>query len=223
MQSNLMQRLLRRSQSVQSPTTSKQQTKQALKFQRSLSVDQQVISEQNLILSESTTETVGSYTPSSSFYFTEFADSKNNTKEKYNEEHRFLARDKTTATTRLSIPETEKTKGTCESKMKSEYPCSYEEQDLRPEQDSGIDVTDLGNVLRGGQTEEDFYDYSIEQVTYFFKKIALPDIANLCEKERIDGSFFRGLSEEEMKMYFSLKPFHFIKAKKAIFDGWRPK
>lgn len=90
-------------------------------------------------------------------------------------------------------------------------------------QDSDVVCRELEKVLKEGQTAEDFYNYSVEQVAYCFNKIALPEVAKLCEKERLDGGFFKDLSEEDIKEHFKVEAFHFIKVKKAIFHGWRPK
>ena len=87
----------------------------------------------------------------------------------------------------------------------------------------GIDVLEAERVSLEGQTAESFYAYSIDEVVRCFKMVGLPDMAEKCEKEKINGKFFEGLSKEEIKMYFELDPLHFLKVKKAIFDGWRPR
>ena len=87
----------------------------------------------------------------------------------------------------------------------------------------GIDVLETDRVSRDGQTAECFYGYTIEEVVRCFKMVGLPDMATKCEKEKIDGKFFEELTREEIKMFFELESLHFLKVKKAIFDGWRPR
>lgn len=87
----------------------------------------------------------------------------------------------------------------------------------------GIDVAEAERVFRTGQTAEDFYDYRIDEVVQCFKLLALQEVADVCDRENIDGQFFKKLSDDEIKNYFKLDTLHFIKIKKAIFDGWRPR
>lgn len=87
----------------------------------------------------------------------------------------------------------------------------------------GIDVAEADRVSRDGQTAEDFYDYTVDEVVSCFRIVAQPEMADKCRAENLDGKFFESLSEEEIKTYFSLDCLHFLKVKKAIFDGWRPR
>ena len=86
----------------------------------------------------------------------------------------------------------------------------------------GVDVTESDRVSREGQTANDFYQYTIDEVVQCFKLVALPAIAEICEKERFDGKFFELLSQEEIKSHFDLEKLHLIKVIKTI-EGWRPK
>lgn len=86
-----------------------------------------------------------------------------------------------------------------------------------------IDIAKADRVSRTGQTKEDFYDYTIDEVVFCFKMIAQLDMADKCKEEKLDGKFFQSLSEGEIKEYFRLDSLHFIKVKKAILEGWRPK
>ena len=86
----------------------------------------------------------------------------------------------------------------------------------------GIDVDEADRVSRQGQTADDFYDYTVEEVVQCFKQVALSNIAEICERERFDGKFFQHLSEEEIKTYFDLKQLHLIKVRRTI-NGWRPR
>ena len=103
-----------------------------------------------------------------------------------------------------------------------DYPDEWEVKQLKKSY-VGIDVLETDRVSRDGQTAECFYGYNIEEVVRCFKMVGLPDMAMKCEKEKIDGKFFEELSREEIKMFFELEPLHFLKVKRAIFDGWRPR
>ena len=86
----------------------------------------------------------------------------------------------------------------------------------------GVDVTESDRVSREGQTANDFYQYTMDEVVQCFKLVALPDVAEICKQERFDGKFFELLSQEEIKSYFDLKQLHLVKVIKTI-EGWRPK
>lgn len=87
----------------------------------------------------------------------------------------------------------------------------------------GIDVDEVDRVSRDNQTKEDFYGYSVDEVVKCFELVALPDIAKTCKEERFNGRFFENLSENDIKTYFNLDVLHFIKVRKTIFEGWRPR
>lgn len=87
----------------------------------------------------------------------------------------------------------------------------------------GIDVDEVDRVSRDNQTKEDFYSYSVDEVVKCFELVALPNIAKICEEERFDGRFFEHVSENDIKTYFHLNELHFIKMRKTIFEGWRPR
>ena len=86
----------------------------------------------------------------------------------------------------------------------------------------GVDVTESDRVSREGQTANDFYQYTMDEVVQCFKLVALPDVAEICKAERFDGKFFELLSKEEIKSHFDLEKLHLIKVIKTI-EGWRPK
>lgn len=222
MHSDIIQKLRHKSGSDRKPALyPKPSTKPRPELRHSVSMETPVSSKTTLKRSQSSASAVRFEPSASSLYYMEFSSTKDSNKQAVRKDQKGLAttRESILSRPRLPIPETIKSVESNESESKYQY--DYVEQaDL---QDSGIDVKDLERVLREGQTAEDFYDYSVEQVTQCFKKIALPQVAKLCENERIDGSFFKDLSEEEIKVHLQLENFHCIKVKKAIFDGWRPK
>lgn len=153
-------------------------------------------------------------------YCMEFENKTDSVKETYRKDKKFATtRPSIINRPRLPIPEVCR----AEDSEKAGPQNTYEDIDETELQDSGTDIKEFKRVSCEGQTAEDFYGYSVDQVAECFKLIALPDIAKLCEKEKINGAFFKDLSEDQIGTYFQLEPFHFIKVKKAIFDGWRPK
>lgn len=191
----------------------KPETSPVPEYQHSISLEPPAATKPTVKRSKTTKEESQS---ASSYYYTGFI-RKGATGEDTRKNQKKVFRASLGSRPPLPAPETPDINPASESDIT--YPYDY----ARTDQDSGIDVTEIDSVLREGQTANDFYDYSVEQVAFCFRKIALPDVARFCEKERIDGRFFKELSEEQIKAYFKFEQFHFIKVKKAIFDGWRPR
>ncbi|OWF36176.1 zonadhesin-like [Mizuhopecten yessoensis] len=74
--------------------------------------------------------------------------------------------------------------------------------------------------IPGKPTE--FKSFSVVNLTECLHQCGLPDLAKLCEKEKLDGDFLSTLSETDLtKEPFSLNPLH-LKKLERIKAGWRP-
>ena len=68
-----------------------------------------------------------------------------------------------------------------------------------------------------------FLGYTVEEVVDCFEECALYQLADICKAEKLDGEYFRSLSDEDLtKEPFCLTCFHISKVRKII-AGWRPK
>ena len=68
-----------------------------------------------------------------------------------------------------------------------------------------------------------FFLYTVEEVVECFKECALPQLANVCREEQLDGEYFKDLGDEDLAQEpFCLKSFHISKVRKII-AGWRPR
>lgn len=92
---------------------------------------------------------------------------------------------------------------------------SYSDNDL-PE----VNTLPESVVLRANQTEENFFQYSVSEVSFCFEHCGLESLASLCRKQKLDGLFFKGFHEWDM---FSLSRFETAVVNKIIYHGWRPK
>ncbi|KAK3592104.1 hypothetical protein CHS0354_019369 [Potamilus streckersoni] len=77
------------------------------------------------------------------------------------------------------------------------------------------------------QARKSFYSFSVLQIVHCFRSCKLDTLANICETEKLDGSFFQSETEENISQLLSEEPFNLnafeiLKVKK-IMDGWRPK
>jgi hypothetical protein len=77
-------------------------------------------------------------------------------------------------------------------------------------------------MSRGVNLPMKFSDMTTEQTVSLFKETKLPSLANVCEKEGLDGSFFSTLSDTQLKSLFKLNDLQVIKLNKIINEGWRP-
>lgn len=72
-----------------------------------------------------------------------------------------------------------------------------------------------------GDTE--FYKYSVDEVVECLNFCALVQLAKVCQEEKLDGEYFRGLTADDMKKQpFNMNRFFICKLFKVI-EGWRPK
>ena len=68
-----------------------------------------------------------------------------------------------------------------------------------------------------------FFLYTVEEVVECFNECAMPQLANVCREEQLDGEYFKDLGDEDLAQEpFCLKSFHISKVRKII-AGWRPK
>ena len=68
-----------------------------------------------------------------------------------------------------------------------------------------------------------FLMYTVEEVAVCFEECALPQLANICKDENLDGEYLSDLSDSELAQEpFHLNQFHVSKVRKII-AGWRPK
>ena len=68
-----------------------------------------------------------------------------------------------------------------------------------------------------------FFLYTVEEVVECFNECAMPQLANVCREEHLDGEYFKDLGDEDLAQEpFCLKSFHISKVRKII-AGWRPR
>ena len=68
-----------------------------------------------------------------------------------------------------------------------------------------------------------FFLYTVEEVAECFNECAMPQLANVCREENLDGEYFKDLGDEDLAQEpFCLKSFHISKVRKII-AGWRPR
>ena len=68
-----------------------------------------------------------------------------------------------------------------------------------------------------------FFLYTVEEVVECFNECAMPQLANVCREEQLDGEYFKDLGDEDLAQEpFCLKSFHISKVRKII-AGWRPR
>lgn len=83
-----------------------------------------------------------------------------------------------------------------------------------------IELGQVRKVLDDKQTEEDFFKYTVKEVSFCFEHCGLKGLADLCYKKKIDGSFFRGFADwSELNM----SNLDVLILKKVIYEGWRSK
>lgn len=121
--------------------------------------------------------------------------------------------------TKLNFTETSDT--IYESADYSDKPTESSEHNI-PEKKNLPEISNLPEsiVLRANQTEDDFFKYSVPEVSFCFKHCGLESLANLCTKQKLDGLFFKGFQEWDM---FNLTRFEVAVVNKVIYHGWRPK
>ncbi|XP_045159057.2 uncharacterized protein LOC123524710 [Mercenaria mercenaria] len=83
-----------------------------------------------------------------------------------------------------------------------------------------IEVGQVKKVLEDNQTEEDFYNYSVKEVSFCFEHCGLKSLADICYEKKLDGSFFKGFNDWKE---LSLTNLDIIILKKMIYQGWRSK
>ncbi|XP_060077393.1 proteoglycan 4-like [Ylistrum balloti] len=68
----------------------------------------------------------------------------------------------------------------------------------------------------------EFKSFTVVKLVECLRQCGLPDLAKLCEEEKLDGDFLSTLSATDLtKEPFSLNPLH-LKKLERIKDGWRP-
>ena len=68
-----------------------------------------------------------------------------------------------------------------------------------------------------------FFLYTVEEVVDCFEECGLPQLAEICKEETVDGEYFQDLMDDELTQEpFCLGPFHVSKVRKII-EGWRPR
>ena len=68
-----------------------------------------------------------------------------------------------------------------------------------------------------------FFIYTVEEVVECFNECAMPQLANVCREEHLDGEYFKDLGDGDLAQEpFCLKSFHISKVRKII-AGWRPR
>ncbi|XP_033738460.1 uncharacterized protein LOC117326011 [Pecten maximus] len=68
----------------------------------------------------------------------------------------------------------------------------------------------------------EFKAFTVVNLVECLRQCGLPDLAKLCEKEKLDGDFLASLSATDLtKEPFSLNPLH-LKKLERIKEGWRP-
>ncbi|XP_060576321.1 uncharacterized protein LOC132733677 isoform X2 [Ruditapes philippinarum] len=83
-----------------------------------------------------------------------------------------------------------------------------------------LEVGQVKKVLQENQTEEDFYNYTVKEVSFCFEHCGLKSLADICYDKKLDGSFFRGFSDWQE---LNLSNLDVIILKKMIYEGWRSK
>ena len=81
------------------------------------------------------------------------------------------------------------------------------------------DEPDGGSVV----VNKEFYGYSVPEVVDCLNACALPHLASICKKERLDGYFFKNFDLSLLTNEpFLLNWFHIAKLRRVM-SGWRPK
>ena len=83
-----------------------------------------------------------------------------------------------------------------------------------------LEVGQVKKVLEDNQTQEDFYDYSVKEVSFCFEHCGMKNLADICYDKKLDGSFFKGFSDWKE---LNLSSLDVIILKKVIYEGWRSK
>lgn len=83
-----------------------------------------------------------------------------------------------------------------------------------------IELGQVRKVLDDKQTEEDFFKYTVKEVSFCLEHCGLKGLADLCYAKKLDGSFFRGFADwSELNM----SNLDVLILKKVIHEGWRSK
>lgn len=78
--------------------------------------------------------------------------------------------------------------------------------------------------VRQGQSRDDFYSYSVEELVECLNRHGLGSFAIDCNTHKLDGAFFRNFDLNVLKTDpVSLNNTDLLKLRKLIEDGWRPK
>ncbi|XP_045159053.2 uncharacterized protein LOC123524707 [Mercenaria mercenaria] len=83
-----------------------------------------------------------------------------------------------------------------------------------------VEAGQVKKVLEDNQTEWDFYNYSVKEVSFCFEHCGLKSLADMCYEKKLDGSFFKGFNDWKE---LSLTSLDIIILKKMIYEGWRSK
>lgn len=88
---------------------------------------------------------------------------------------------------------------------------------------SELGILNADKIDSGLRGEDEFYNYSVDEVVECFNECALIELATLCKMEQMNGKYFRGLTADDFKNKpFLLSLFYISKLQKVI-SGWRPK
>lgn len=69
----------------------------------------------------------------------------------------------------------------------------------------------------------EFFNFTVKQVAECFKQCAVPRLANICQRQMLDGNFFKDFDFDQFTQEpFKLDTFTIKKVKKIVIDGWRP-